>query len=121
MLRLSGRQVESLFDLGLAVALRVLPADPAALDCQLTDPRLVAPADKRRWTNGVRSPPATPDGRTAEPRRALQRRACGWEPRGRADALKPLPRGARISMWIRKSRTFSVLAGAHTVAACPER
>jgi len=43
MLRLSGGQVESLFDLGLPVEVRELPADLAALDGLLGDPALLAP------------------------------------------------------------------------------
>ena len=45
MLRLSGGQVESLFDLGLPVEVRELPADLAALDRLLDDPRLLAPVE----------------------------------------------------------------------------
>jgi IS5 family transposase len=43
MLRLSGGQVESLFDMGLPVEVRELPADLAALDVLLADPALLAP------------------------------------------------------------------------------
>lgn len=43
MLRLSGGQVESLFDLGLPVEVRELPADLEALDRLLSDPALLAP------------------------------------------------------------------------------
>ena len=43
MLRLSGGQVESLFDLGLPVEVRELPADLAALDVLLSDPGLLVP------------------------------------------------------------------------------
>jgi IS5 family transposase len=45
MLRLSGGQVESLFDLGLPVEVRQLPADLAALDRLLDDPVLLAPVE----------------------------------------------------------------------------
>jgi IS5 family transposase len=45
MLRLSGGQVESLFDLGLPIEVRELPADLAALDRLLTDPALLAPVE----------------------------------------------------------------------------
>ena len=48
MLRLSGGQVESLFDLGLPVEVRELPADLAALDGLLADPALLAPVE-RAW------------------------------------------------------------------------
>jgi len=43
MLRLSGGQVESLFDLGLPVEVRELPEDLAALDVLLEDPALLVP------------------------------------------------------------------------------
>ena len=45
MLRLSGGQVESLFDLGLPVEVRELPADLAALDRLLADPAVLAPIE----------------------------------------------------------------------------
>jgi IS5 family transposase len=45
MLRLSGGQVESLFDLGLPVEVRELPADLAALDRLLADPAVLAPVE----------------------------------------------------------------------------
>ena len=45
MLRLAGGQVESLFDLGLPVEVRELPADLAALDGLLADPALLAPVE----------------------------------------------------------------------------
>ena len=53
MLRLSGGQVESLFDLGLPVEVRVLPADLAALDRLLADPALLAPVE-RAWDAAAR-------------------------------------------------------------------
>ena len=46
MLRLSGGQVESLFDLGLPVEVRELPADLAALDELVADPALLAPVEE---------------------------------------------------------------------------
>src|SRR3954449_3849278 len=45
MLRLSGGQVESLFDMALPVEVRELPADLAALDVLLDDRRLLAPVE----------------------------------------------------------------------------
>lgn len=45
MLRLSGGQVESLFDLGLPVEVRELPVDLSALDRLLADPALLAPVE----------------------------------------------------------------------------
>jgi len=53
MLRLSGGQVESLFDLGLPVEVRELPADLAALDRLLADPALLAPVE-RAWDAAAR-------------------------------------------------------------------
>jgi transposase, IS5 family len=43
MLRLSGGQVESLFDLGLPIEVRELPADLAGLDRLLEDTALLEP------------------------------------------------------------------------------
>ena len=45
MLRLSGGQVESLFDMGLPVEVRELPDDLAALDLLLADPGLLDPVE----------------------------------------------------------------------------
>ena len=53
MLRLSGGQVESLFDLGLPVEVRELPADLAALDRLLVDPALLEPVE-RAWDQAAR-------------------------------------------------------------------
>ena len=49
MLRLSGGQVESLFDLGLPVAVAELPADLAVLDALLAGPGVLAPIEAS-WT-----------------------------------------------------------------------
>jgi IS5 family transposase len=46
MLRLSGGQVECLFDLGLPIEVRELPADLAVLDALLADPALLAPIEQ---------------------------------------------------------------------------
>jgi IS5 family transposase len=54
MLRLSGGQVESLFDLGLPVEVRELPADLAALDRRLADPVLLAPVEAA-WDAAARA------------------------------------------------------------------
>jgi hypothetical protein len=48
MLRLAGGQVESLFDQLLPIEVRELPADLAALDRLLADPRLLAGWRPRR-------------------------------------------------------------------------
>src|SRR4029453_3989329 len=53
MLRLSGGQVESLFDLGLPVEVRELPSDLAALDRLLADPGLLAPVEAA-WDEAAR-------------------------------------------------------------------
>jgi transposase, IS5 family len=53
MLRLSGGQVESLFDLGLPVEVRELPADLAVLDGLLADPSLLAPVEAA-WDQAAR-------------------------------------------------------------------
>jgi IS5 family transposase len=53
MLRLSGGQVESLFDLGLPVEVRELPADLAALDQLLGDAALLAPVEAA-WDTAAR-------------------------------------------------------------------
>jgi hypothetical protein len=53
VLRLSGGQVESLFDLGLPVEVRELPVDLAALDGLLADPSLLAPIE-RAWDETAR-------------------------------------------------------------------
>jgi IS5 family transposase len=54
MLRLAGGQVESLFDQLLPVAVRELPADLAALDRLLTDPRLLVPIEQA-WERSARA------------------------------------------------------------------
>ena len=54
MLRLSGGQVESLFDLGLPVEVAELPADLAALDRLLEDAALLAPIEAA-WEVGARN------------------------------------------------------------------
>jgi transposase, IS5 family len=53
MLRLSGGQVESLFDLGLPVEVRELPADLGALDRLMADPALLEPVE-RTWDRAAR-------------------------------------------------------------------
>jgi IS5 family transposase len=54
MLRLTGGQVESLFDQLLPVEVRELPADLATLDRLLADPRLLAPIEQA-WAQTARS------------------------------------------------------------------
>jgi transposase, IS5 family len=53
MLRLAGGQVESLFDQLLPVEVRELPADLAALDRLLGDPRLLVPIEQA-WAHSAR-------------------------------------------------------------------
>src|SRR3954464_3545223 len=53
MLRLSGGQVESLFDMALPVEVRELPADLAVLDVLLGDPVLLAPVEAA-WDQAAR-------------------------------------------------------------------
>ena len=77
MLRLSGGQVESLFDLGLPVEVRELPADLAALDGLLADPALLEPVE-RAWDQAARG-----HGRPTIPMTTLMRlmvvkQRSGW-------------------------------------------
>lgn len=53
MLRLAGEQVESLLDELLPVEVRELPAELAALDRLLADPRLLAPIEQA-WEQTAR-------------------------------------------------------------------
>ena len=53
MLRLSGGQVESLFDVPLPIEVRELPADLAGLDVLLSDPAVLEPVE-RVWDEAAR-------------------------------------------------------------------
>ena len=77
MLRLSGGQVESLFDLGLPVEVRELPADLAALDGLLSDPALLAPV-AAAWDARARGfgRPTIPIERLV--RLMVIKHRCGW-------------------------------------------
>src|SRR6185437_11744013 len=77
MLRLSGGQVESLFDLGLPVEVRELPADLAALDGLLSDPTLLAPV-AAAWDATARGfgRPTIPIERLV--RLMVIKHRCGW-------------------------------------------
>lgn len=77
MLRLSGGQVESLFDLGLPVEVRELPADLAALDGLLSDPTLLAPVVVA-WDATARGfgRPTIPIERLV--RLMVVKHRCGW-------------------------------------------
>ena len=80
MLRLSGGQVESLFDLGLPVEVRELPADLAALDRLLDDPALLAPVE-RAWDAAARGfgRPTIPIERLVRLMVIKQRSGWGYE------------------------------------------
>ena len=80
MLRLSGGQVESLFDLGLPIEVRELPADLAALDRLLGDPALLAPVE-RAWDATAREfgRPTIPIERLVRLMVIKQRSGWGYE------------------------------------------
>src|SRR3954447_23544544 len=80
MLRLSGGQVESLFDLGLPVEVRELPADLAALDGLLADPALLAPVEAA-WDAAARAfgRPTIPIERLVRLMVIKQRSGWGYE------------------------------------------
>jgi len=77
MLRLSGGQVESLFDEVLPVGVRELPADLEALDRLLADPGLLAPVESA-WAEGARrfGRPSVPIDRFV--RLMVVKHRCGW-------------------------------------------
>src|SRR3954447_3411132 len=80
MLRLSGGQVESLFDLALPIEVRELPADLAALDALLDDPGLLAPVE-RAWDETARDfgRPTIPIERLLRLMVVKQRSGWGYE------------------------------------------
>ena len=80
MLRLSGGQVETLFDLGLPVEVRELPADLAALDRLLADPALLAPVEAA-WDDAAREfgRPTIPIERLVRLMVIKQRSGWGYE------------------------------------------
>jgi IS5 family transposase len=80
MLRLSGGQVESLFDLGLPVEVRELPADLAVLDRLLGDPALLAPVEAA-WDAAARGfgRPTIPIERLVRVMVIKQRSGWGYE------------------------------------------
>jgi IS5 family transposase len=80
MLRLSGGQVESLFDLGLPVEVRELPADLAALDRLVADPALLAPVEAA-WDAAARGfgRPTIPIERLLRMMVIKQRSGWGYE------------------------------------------
>jgi IS5 family transposase len=78
--RLSGGQVESLFDLGLPVEVRELPAGLAALDGLLGDRALLAPVEQA-WEARARGfgRPMIPIERLLRLMVIKQRSGCGYE------------------------------------------
>ena len=80
MLRLSAGQVESLFDLGLPVEVRELPADLAALDALLSDRALLEPVE-RAWDEAARDVgrPTIPIERLVRLMVVKQRSGWGYE------------------------------------------
>ena len=80
MLRLSGGQVESLFDVALPVEVRELPADLAALDALLDDPGLLAPVEQA-WDEAARhfGRPTIPIERLLRLMVVKQRSGWGYE------------------------------------------
>src|SRR3954468_3232055 len=80
MLRLSGGQVESLFDVSLPIEVRELPADLAALDALLDDPGLLAPVE-RAWDEAARGfgRPTIPIERLVRLMVIKQRSGWGYE------------------------------------------
>jgi transposase, IS5 family len=100
MLRLSGGQVESLFDLGLPVEVRELPADLAGLDRLLADPALLGPV-VAAWDAAARGfgRPTIPIERLVRLMVVKQRSGWGYETLVRevSDSLH-LRRFCRISL-----------------------
>ena len=80
MLRLSGGQVESLFDLGLPVEVRELRADLGVLDRLLSDPALLAPV-VAAWDEAARTfgRPTVPIERLLRLMVIKQRSGWGYE------------------------------------------
>jgi transposase, IS5 family len=80
MLRLSGGQMETLFDLALPVEVRELPADLAALDRLLVDPALLVPVEAA-WEESARGfgRPTIPIERLVRLMVVKQRSGWGYE------------------------------------------
>src|SRR5215216_5571630 len=103
MLRLSGGQVESLFDLGLPVAVAELPADLAVLDELLTAPGLLAPIEDSWAADAVGfGRPTVPMDRFVGLMLVKARSGWGYESLVRevSDSLH-LRRFCRIGLWDR--------------------
>ncbi len=103
MLRLSGGQVESLFDLGLPVAVAELPAELAAVDRLLADPAVLAPIEVG-WAQDARwfGRPTIPMDRFVRLMIIKARSGWGYETLVRevSDSLH-LRRFCRIGLWDR--------------------
>lgn len=103
MLRLSGGQVESLFDLGLPVQVAELLADLAAPDGLLAEPRLLAPIESS-WEQDALcfDRPTVPMDRFARLMIVKARSSWGYETLVRevSDSLH-LRRFCRIGLWDR--------------------
>src|SRR3954462_14560859 len=103
MLRLSGGQVESLFDLGLPVAVVELPADLAAVDRLLADPAVLAPIEAG-WARDARwfGRPTIPMDRFVRLMIVKARSGWGYETLVRevSDSLH-LRRFCRFGLWDR--------------------
>jgi IS5 family transposase len=103
LLRLSGGQVESLFDLGLPVAVAELPADLAGVDRLLADPAVLAPIE-RSWAQEARrfGRPTIPMDRFVRMMVVKARSGWGYETLVKevSDSLH-LRRFCRIGLWDR--------------------
>src|SRR3954469_956798 len=103
VLRLSGGQVESLFDLGLPACVAELPADLAAIDVLLSESGVLAPI-KASWTAEAVSfgRPTVPMDRFVRLMVVKARSGWGYETLVRevADSLH-LRRFCRIGLWDR--------------------
>src|SRR3954452_11876579 len=100
MLRLSGGQVESLFDEALPIEVRELPVDLAALDGLLSDPAVLEPVE-RAWGQAARGHgrPTIPIERFVRLMVIKQRTGWGYETLARevSDSLH-LRRFCRIAL-----------------------
>src|SRR4051812_49251153 len=103
MLRLSGGQVESLFDLGLPVTVAELPAELAAVDRLLADPGVLAPIEAS-WAQDARwfGRPTIPMDRFVRLMVIKARSGWGYESLVKevSDSLH-LRRFCRIGLWDR--------------------
>jgi transposase, IS5 family len=103
VLRLSGGQVESLFDLGLPVQVAELPADLAALDAVMAAPGLLAPIEVSWDADAVGfGRPTVPIDRFVRLMIIKTRSGWGYETLVREVSDSPhLRRFCRIGLWDR--------------------